>query len=389
MVVMDVAYFDFDLALERTEEGLFVHALASPLGEAIAPFTPPFTRQERAQLLQATANLTLDAATPAPPLLRSAGEQLFVAVFRERVGICFQNSYQLAYQGRMGLRIRLHLMGLPEASEWPWEYLFDPARNEFLALSIHSPVIRYVGLMHRIPPLKVTPPLRMLVVMASPGRYPPFDVDETWTALLDQLDHLAMDGKMTIDRLAKPTLHDLQRRLRERQYHILHFIGHGHFDTQMQEGYLLFEDEMGRSRPVNGQHLGAILRDHFALRLVVLEACANAQLLAQNPYASVAQSVVQRGLPAAVALQVKLPEGLDLPLLDAFYSAVAEQVPLDLALTTARRAVYADSPTLAWGAPILVMRVPDGKLFDGLTTPAAPPRPEAPSLLRSLVRKFR
>lgn len=390
MVAMHVAYFDFDLALEKTEDGLFVHVLTSPLGEAIAPFILPFTKPESTQLAQAMASLTLDASAASPlPLLRSAGERLFAAVFRERVGLCFQNSYQLAYQGRTGLRIRLHLAGLPEAADWPWEYLFDPARNEFLALAIHSPVIRYVELMHRIPLLKVAPPLRMLVVMASPGRYPLFDVDEAWTVLLDQLDHLALDGKMTIDRLAKPTLYDLQRRLRERQYHILHFMGHAHYDTQMQESYLLFEDEMGRSRPVSGQHLGAILRDHFTLRLVLLEACAGARLMVQNPYASVAQSLVQRGLPAAVAIQVKLPESLDLTLLDAFYGAVAEQTPLDLAITAARRAVYEGPPNLAWGAPILVMRTPDGRLFDGLTTPEAAPKPEPISVLRSLVRKFR
>lgn len=385
-----MAYFDFDLALEKNEDGLFVHVLASPLGEAIAPFTLPFTKQESAQFAQAMANLTLDAATPnPPPLLRSAGERLFSAVFREGVGSYFQNSYQLAYQGRTGLRLRLHLAGLPEAAEWPWEYLFDPVRNEFLALAVHSPVIRYVDLMHRIPLLKVAPPLRLLVVLASPGRYPPFDVDEAWTALIDQVDHLALDGKMMVDRLVKPTLHDLQRRLRERQYHILHFIGHAHFDTQMQEGYLLFEDEMGRSRLVSGQHLGAILREHFSLRLVLLEACAHAQLVAQNPYASVAQSVVQRGLPGAVAIPVKLPEELNLIWLDTFYSAVAERVPLDLAMTRARRAVYERQSNLAWGTPILVMRTPDGRLFNELTVPAIAAKPEPASIWRNLVRKFR
>lgn len=49
---------------------------------------------------------------------------------------------------------------------------------------------------------------------------------------------------------------DLQRRLRQQPYHIIHFVGFAVHDTQTQAGVLVFEDEMGRGRVINGDHLG-------------------------------------------------------------------------------------------------------------------------------------
>lgn len=366
--LMSMPVFDFDLAVEQTEDGIFVRVLASLLGEAALPWVAAFGKREVDQLhtLLTTVGAQEESSEAVQGELRALGQQLFGAVFRERVGTYFQNSYRLAYEQRAAFRLRLHLAGLPESAEWPWEYLFDPTRNEFLALSTHSPVIRYVDLMHQIPRLKVKPPLRMLTVIASPGRYPLFDVDEEWTAFVDQIDHLAIAGKLLIDRLVKPTLFDLQRQLRQRNYHFLHYIGHAHFDTQMQEGYLVFEDEMGRGRLVSGQHLGAMLRDHFTLRLVALHACPAARVYRQNPYAAVAQQAVRRGIPAAVVGQVQLAGEPGLLFTDHFYQAMTDYVAVETALTGARRAIYEQTASSAWGIPQLITRTADGKLFEAL-----------------------
>jgi len=44
-----------------------------------------------------------------------------------------------------------------------------------------------------------------------------------------------------------------------------------------------------------------------------------------------------------------------------------------VALTAARRAMQTVDQSTAWGAPMLLMRIPDGKLFDD--APARQPRP--------------
>src|SRR6266542_2024974 len=81
-----------------------------------------------------------------------------------------------ATRGRgTGLRLRFNLGEVPELADLPWEYIFDRQHNRFLALSTDTPVVRYLDLPLENPTLEVTPPLKMLAVMASPSDYDPLD----------------------------------------------------------------------------------------------------------------------------------------------------------------------------------------------------------------------
>ena len=174
--------------------------------------------------------------------------------------------------------MHLDLRLVPQLSGLPWEYMYDPSRAEFLSLSVHSPLTRYTGLMHQVEPIELPKPLRALVVVANPSSYVRFDGQGAWLGLLDTIDYLAADGKLVVERLPKPTLLDLQRRLRQGEYHILHFIGHSLFDSQTGEGQLVFEDEMGRSRLVSGEHLGAhVARSFFSAPGISLQCRTVAQ----------------------------------------------------------------------------------------------------------------
>jgi hypothetical protein len=357
---MDSTHLDFDLTFEQTEDGYFIRVTNSPAGEAVMAFQIPFAQREVAQFQQAMVETGgQDQLEPA----RALGTRLFQAIFRNSIGACLQESYRLAYLARTSLRLRLNLSMVTELADWPWEYLYDNVRQEFPALTMHTSLLRYVDLMHRIPAFKVAAPLRMLVVIPSPGGYPMLDERREWTNLLDRIDHLAIEGKLVLERVVKPTLFDLQRQLRQGQYHILHIIGHGVYDSQAQEHRLLFEDEIGRSRPVSGQHLAAICRDHFPLRLAVLQACTGAQLARQNPYIGVAQSLVRRNMPAVVTLPYPIGEGPALIFADAFYTVVANRKPVDAAVNEARRVLWQMQQNAAWGAAVLTMRTPDGQLF--------------------------
>jgi hypothetical protein len=363
---MDITYLDFDLTFEQTEDGYFVRVTNSPAGEAVMAFQIPFAQREVAQFQRAmveTGGQSQDHLAHA----RALGARLFQAIFRNSVGACLQESYRLAYLARAHLRLRLNLSIVTEFADWPWEYLHDDVRQEFPALAMHTSLLRYVDLMHRIPAFKVAAPLRMLVVISSPGGYPMLNERREWTNLLDRIDHLAIKGELVLERVVKPTLFDLQRQLRQGQYHILHIIGHGVYESQAQEHRLLFEDEIGRSRPVSGQHLAAICRDHFPLRLVVLQACAGAQLARQNPYIGVAQSLVRRSVPAVVALPYPIGEEPALIFADAFYTLIANRRPVDSAVNEARRVLWRTQQNATWGAAVLTMRSPDGQLF---TAPA-------------------
>ncbi|MEZ4672743.1 MAG: CHAT domain-containing protein [Caldilineaceae bacterium] len=365
----------FDLSVYRTEDGYFVRVLESPAGDTVELFVQPFLPRELEAFRRAVA--TLDTGTDGllesnVHLVHELGSRLFTALFPKSVHTMLQTSYRMAYEARAQLRIRLQLAEAPELAILPWEYIYDPTRNEFPALSLHSPLIRYTSLMHHIPPLKVELPLKMLVIIAAPSGYPAVNKDAIWYSLVDTLDYLALDDRLRLEQLRKPTLLDLQRRLRAGDCHMLHIISYGSYDEFTEDGILVLEDEMGRSRPVNGQHLGALLRDHFPLRLAVLSAMEPQRTTKPNPQLAAGQSFIRRGLPAVVAVQSAFDAQSTNVFAQNFYAQIADFAPVDQALTEARRALEATSASAAWGLPSLLTRIPDGQLFIDPATVSMP-----------------
>ncbi|MBX3015001.1 MAG: CHAT domain-containing protein [Caldilineaceae bacterium] len=354
-----------NVAIDHTEDGYFVRIINSPTGDGVAQFHPPYTAAELERLHRflATGEIHDQSQERATLDLLEWGERLFRALFPGPLGSMIQSNYRFAYQERARLRLRLQINHAPELAMLPWEYLFDPVRKEFVVLSRQSFFSRYTNFMHQILPFKVEPPLRMLVVSPSPGGYPVFDHTRAWLNILDHLDHLALADKLVIERLQKPTLFDLQRRLRQKECHILHFIGHGSTNEFTGEGSLIFEDEVGRGRPVNGEHLGALLRDHFPLRLVALTACDAVRTPTTNPYLNIAAQLVRRGLPAVVATHSGLNQRATATFAQNFYAQIADFMPVDLAMNESRRALLEEGHDPAWGLPALFMRAPEGQLF--------------------------
>ena len=174
---------------------------------------------------------------------------------------------------------------------------------------------------------------------------------------------------MRLKRLSEPTLSVLQRELRRGQYHIFHFIGHGGFDPRTQGGVLVLSDETGRGRLVAADHLGTILHDHRSLRLVVLNACEGARSTRADPFAGVAQTFVQQGIPAVIAMQFEITDQAALIFAGAFYGAIADGYPVDAALAEARKAIFIADNDIEWGTPVLFLRAPTGQLFLTMGSP--------------------
>ncbi|NJN84598.1 MAG: CHAT domain-containing protein [Caldilineaceae bacterium] len=339
-------FHSIDLTIEQTDEGCYGRILRSPAGQASSLFLVPFSPREIADMPK---KLSESDASP-NSLARHVGQTLFRAFFQGDLLNCYQESRQIAAEAQSLLRIRLHMHRLPAFDSLPWETLYDPTRDEFLALSSHSPPVRYIDQMHHILPLHVRHPMRMLVVIANPNGYPRFDADREWIRLLDSLDHLALDGKLILERLYKPTLLDLQRKLREQDYAILHIIGHGVFEDQMLDAHMVFEDEVGRSRFVSGQHLGALMRDHYGLRLVTLDG-RGVRYAPKNPHATVAQEVVRRGIPAAIVLPPELSTAANLAFAQGCYAALADIQPVDQAVVAGRLLMLEEEQSEAWTLP--------------------------------------
>jgi tetratricopeptide (TPR) repeat protein len=364
----ETRYLDFDLSLEKTGAGSYrARVLASPAGMARAEFTLPFSPIELENFILKVGRTRRGVRRLESPEMEAAkefGGRLFKSVFTDEVQSVLRQSLDQTRQQGVGLRLRLRLNDAPELVNLPWEYLYNPNLNRFLSLSVNTPLVRYLELPEQIKPLPVEPPLRALVMIASPKDYPPLDVEHEWANLKQALSGLESGGALVVDRLEGATALALQYALRRQDYHIFHFIGHGGFDEHAQDGVLLLEDEAGRGRALSGQYLGALLHDEETLRLVVLNACEGARTGTDDPFAGAAQSLVQQGLPAVIAMQFEVTDQAAVTFSREFYSAVADGYPVDAALAEARKGIFATGNDVEWGTPVLYSRLADGKVFD-------------------------
>ncbi len=371
---LSIRYLDFDLLIERGGAGYTARVLESPAGEASERFDVPFSESEVEDFFIQIGH-TRSFESPQVRKMHQFGQALFEAVFRGEVRDRLRASLNEVGQQGAGLRIRLRLAGVPELGNLPWEFIYDPSLNRFLALSVETPLVRYLETPQIIQPLTVQPPLRILTMICGPKDFPKLDVEREWQNLQESLQSLQAGGLVHLHRLTPPTLPALQQQLRREQYHVFHFIGHGVFSKRDQDGFLLLENEQRGGHRLSGRDLGTLLHDHRPLRLVVLNACEGARAALDDQFAGTAQSLIQQGIPAVIAMQFRITDQASITLAHEFYGALADGYPVDAALTEARKAIKTQGNELEWGTPVLYMRSPDGRIFDVTQLPAAAPRP--------------
>ena len=123
-------------------------------------------------------------------------------------------------------------------------------------------------------------------------------------------------------------------------------------------------DEQGRTDLRSTQEISRMLADHPALRLAVLNACEGAQSGTQTLYASIAENLVRRGLPAVLAMQYAITDNAAVEFSRSFYGALANGLPVDTASAEARKAMSLAAPdSWEWATPVLFLRSVDGVLW--------------------------
>ena len=307
------------------------------------------------------------------------GERLYAALFQGHVG-AFLWKESDAVAG--GLRITLELSDAPELMDLPWEYLYEPDKGHFLAVSRNTPIVRYLDVPSMQRPLVVDLPLRMLAMISSPTEVAQLNTDHEKNLLNDALCDLISSKLVEVDWLENGTRGGLREKLRGRPYHVFHYIGHGNFEQAQGEGFLLFEDADKRSDPIHGRDLGQMLYEHTSLRLAVLNACegARASNARNEPFAGVAARLVRNQIPAVIAMQFEITDSAAARFSHSFYGAIADGEPVDSALAYARQDLSdADPGGVEWGTPVLFMRVDDGRIFDVADKPAEPLTTDADS----------
>lgn len=329
------------------------------------------------------------ALTKEQTAVQEFGRMLFDALMTGDVRSLYDVSQKEA--SNKGLRIKLRIAD-PALAALPWEFLYDSRRAEYICLSVHTPIVRYLELQQSPKALAVAPPLRILGMIASPTDLQTLDIQKERERVEQALAGLIADGLAELVWLPGQTWRHLQRALRQESWHVFHFVGHGGFDELADEGLVMVCDEQGKARPLRARELGRFLSDNRTLRLVVLNACEGARGSDRDIFSSTASILVQRGLPAVLAMQYEISDRAAIELARSFYESLAEGLPVDAAVAEARKSVsVAVNNTVEWGTPVLYMRAPDGVLFElterpdiSAPPPPAPPPPRHPSLTLDL-----
>jgi len=347
-------------------------------GEVAATMRLPFTSAEldyqlavvRDKVLASSAVLR-GAPTADERPVRELGQRLFEALIVDEVRSLYVTSRQRARDQRSVLRLVLRVRP-PELARLPWEFLFDPGQQDYLGLSM--PLVRYPEVLAPRQPLEVAVPLRILGMVARPGDQHALEVDEEQRRLHTALAGLEREGSVELSWVAGQTYNALEDALEEQgPWHVLHFVGHGGYNGDTEEGTLALADQLGRTHPVAADDISRLLAEHYSLRLVVLNACDTGRGSASDALSSTAAALIRREIPAVVAMQFEITDPAAIVFAQNFYQHVAKRRPVDDSVMRARRALrLANKDTLEWGTPVLYLRAPEGRIFERTTPPPSP-----------------
>jgi CHAT domain-containing protein len=145
-------------------------------------------------------------------------------------------------------------------------------------------------------------------------------------------------GQVKLEFTQTGTVEEVQRALRLFQPHLFHFVGHGVYMPDKKQGVLLFEDENRMAKTMEAEDLKNLLADSN-ISLAVLNACDTGASDAVDAITSVAGTLVQSGIPAAIATMRKVYDKAALMFSREFYSSFVDGYTLEAALTEARKAL--------------------------------------------------
>jgi hypothetical protein len=379
-----VDYVDFTIRIRADGEGRYCVDAQCLDGDARGEeFVPPYAPEDLTSFfwgaLEAEPSRELGSTSRGSVVvLEEVGDRLFQALMPPAVRARFDGCRGKVEAEGNGLRIKLCLDPTDPRVSWlsllPWEAVYRKDRQEFLGLNRGTPISRYLDAPYPLSPVPFTPPLRILVVKPNPEGVSRLDLDRERLQLCQSWGEGSAAEVDLLDRAMVDTLRD---RLCER-WDVLHFMGHGGFDQQKQEGYLVFESEDGYQEQVRDQRFAILLQGTGRPRLVVLNACATARVAADGIPGTVtgaAPALVRAGIPAVVAMLLPISDRAAILFSRVLHTRLAAGDPVDVAVTEGRRAVRDQMGLLEWIKPVLFMRVPDGRLFE---TPQSTLLPQIP-----------
>ncbi len=321
--------------------------------------------QSKRELLEATV-LASTAATrrsvsAAERPVREVGQQLFRALFTGPVSGTYRASHTLAQERGKPLRVVLRLTA-PELAALPWEMLFDPETETYLCR--REPLVRHVPAPYTRDPLQVHLPLRILGLVASPQGLQRLDVDAEKAHLAEALAGLVAERLVELIWAPEATWDGIHARLLAGEWHVLHFVGHGDYDTGRDEGMLALVGPNGRADMIEANRLADLLGEARPTpRLVVLNSCSSGQTGSNDLFSGTAAALVRSGISAVAAMQFAVTDTAAIAFARGFYTAIANGRSVDEAAQSGRVSILGNQGSLEWVTPVLYVRGQATQLF--------------------------
>jgi CHAT domain-containing protein len=351
---MEELYVDFELHV--APDG---HASATSIeGQATADISTqvPSTVQSASELVEKRQTNT--------DVIKQLGQALYDWLFPGPIHTHLRQTEAVARKQSAKLRLRLRIEA-DAIARVPLEFIYRIEGGYYLATNPDTVLSRYLNL--PLPPERVRRqegPLHMLAIIADPSdqtRLPP----EEWDTLIrGTLAEPLRLGQMTLETVKRATRREIRNALLKQKPDIIQFVGHGIY--RAGKGYLALVSEDGTTWLVDDERFANLylgFDDH--LGLICLATCESAKSDDPQGFLGIAPQIVQRGIPAVVAMQYKVYVKTAKIFLEDFYASVAARKPIDWATQWARNAISQELglDNREFATPVLYMRAQDGNVF--------------------------
>lgn len=376
----EIEYEDFRVTITaKVKEGNRV-LIESPAGGFAATFINPINKEEfDRKLMESGLKVRLlDDARSAEGLqeirrveitdaIDNIGNQLSKALFEDQVLGAYAGSKSIVDGKGHGLRVRIrvdpNIDAYAELMSLPWEFLYDEAKRSRIELMDNRAVVRDPITSTPATPLEVVPPLKVLAVVSDPDDYPSLKLGREAAFLARMSQQVPGIEVKFLETATIGALNDEMRRQESGQeYHILHFMGHGGFDSRSGKCVLIFKGDDNKGIPIDGEALKLALTP--SVRLVFLNACETARIPEADPFAAIPTELLLGGITAVLSMQFPISDSAAIKFCETFYKCLAEGRPVDQCIGMGRKQIFFGVDTKSeWGTPVLFMRSTDGMLF--------------------------
>jgi CHAT domain-containing protein len=301
--------------------------------------------------------------------LKNFGQLLYQNLFVDNLAASYQRALTQARLEKKGLRLRL-LIDAPELQTLPWEYLYDQRHDFFFSANPEILLTRDVVSEQPRRDMNVKE-LNVLIALSDPTPESLFmlalhelevtdEKDLIVTALKNLRDNTDIPIRYTI--LEHATTDQIRQHLHE-DFNVFHFIGHSTFRDGM--GKIVLENDDRVAIFVDEAEFGNLFLGCSEMRLVILNSCQSATTAALPTISGLAYQVIQRGVPAVMAMQYPIADETATLFAKEFYRTLAAGHPVDFAMAHARLAIAQKMKVARphdFGIPVLFMRAREGRI---------------------------